>query len=171
MAERGRMEPRRLLIALALVAPVTIIFSFWAYLHFGFQIGMGTARTHPWQMMVVNGVNSNFVDAISQPTGMNRGMTGAIGFGMVLTWLLLFLKLRFTWWPLHPIAYPTSDCNAMHFYTVVMLIVWITKLLLIRYGGLRAYRRALLFFLGLIVGQFSAQILRTGIFLLLNIGR
>jgi hypothetical protein len=34
-----------------------------------------------------------------------------------------------------------------------LLIAWIIKTLLLRYGGLRAYRRALPFFLGIILGE------------------
>jgi hypothetical protein len=36
-----------------------------------------------------------------------------------------------------------------------LLIAWVAKLLMLRYGGLRLYRMALPFFLGVILGEFT----------------
>jgi hypothetical protein len=48
-------------------------------------------------------------------------------------------------------------------------LTWLLKGVLLRYGGLRAYRRALPFFLGLILGEFSAGFLRTVVDLAFNL--
>ena len=38
---------------------------------------------------------------------------------------------------------------------------WLLKGLILRYGGLKGYRRALPFFMGLVVGEFMAGFIRT----------
>jgi len=166
----GRMEPRRIATALALAVPVTVLFYFWAYVHFGYQLGMGTGKTHVWQIVIARTVTDDLDSSLRYPTGTDWGKTGAMSFGMGITLALLLLKLRFHWWPLHPIAYPLSDSWMMHSYGFVFLLVWLVKLVLMRYGGLRAHRAALPLFLGLLVGDLSAGLLRSCVFLMLGSG-
>jgi len=42
-----------------------------------------------------------------------------------------------------------------------IFVSWLIKVLLLRYGGLQAYRRALPFFIGLILGEFVTGFART----------
>jgi hypothetical protein len=42
-----------------------------------------------------------------------------------------------------------------------IFVSWLAKVLILRYGGLRGYRRALPFFLGLILGEFFVGFLRS----------
>ncbi len=159
LAEGGRMERPRIAVALALVVPLTIVCSFWAYVHFGYQLGIGTpeaSRNHVW----VSRATAELLDSkLRQPEPINPGETIAMGFGGVLTVLLLFLKLRFPWWPLHPIALSIANSWMMHYLTVVLLATWWIKALILRYGGLRAYRVALPLFLGLLVGNLLSYML------------
>jgi hypothetical protein len=79
----------------------------------------------------------------------------AIGFGMLFTWLLMMLKLRFSWWPVHPVAFPLGLSEVVQEFTPAIFVAWLIKALLLRYGGLRAHRAALPFFLGLIAGHMT----------------
>jgi hypothetical protein len=45
-----------------------------------------------------------------------------------------------------------------------MVIAWGAKALLLRYGGLRTHRRALPFFLGLIVGSATMALIQSLVF-------
>ena len=62
--------------------------------------------------------------------------------------LLTILRARFTWWPFHPVAlaFPVRR------YAFCLLIVWVAKLVVIRYGGASLYRRSVPFWYGAIVG-------------------
>ncbi|MBW3623733.1 MAG: hypothetical protein KY468_10040 [Armatimonadetes bacterium] len=42
-----------------------------------------------------------------------------------------------------------------------LFVSWLIKVLILRYGGLSGYRRALPFFFGLVVGEFTAGFIRT----------
>lgn len=74
---------------------------------------------------------------------------GALGFTLVLG----ALRDRYLGFPLHPIGYAFAQCYAMEYFWFVFLVTWVVKFVLIRYGGVKAYRAALPFFLGLILGD------------------
>ncbi len=74
--------------------------------------------------------------------------------------LLLFLRQRFPWWPLHPIGYPIATTYPISSYDwFALLLAWVLKGLTLRHGGVRTYRSLLPFFLGLILGEFSTACL------------
>jgi len=90
----------------------------------------------------------------------------AVGAGVMGA--LLALRHRFIWWPLHPIGLPIATT-----YTIVsygrfsIFLAWLLKSVILRYGGVAAYRALLPFFLGLILGEFataSAWVFLDGLF-------
>jgi hypothetical protein len=62
-------------------------------------------------------------------------------------------RLRFWWWPLHPVGYIVGNSWGMHWYLTAFLVGWGAKSLVIRYGGLRLYRATLPLAIGLIAGD------------------
>jgi len=73
--------------------------------------------------------------------------------------LLLFLRQRFIWWPLHPIGFPIAST-----YTIVsyawfsIFLAWLFKGTILRYGGVGLYRVFLPLFLGLVLGEFTSAV-------------
>jgi hypothetical protein len=80
---------------------------------------------------------------------------GAIGMaaGAAVTLALGAMRLRFWWWPFHPIGYIAANTWGSHWWFVPFLIGWAAKSLVIRYGGLRLYRATVPLAIGLIVGD------------------
>jgi hypothetical protein len=91
-----------------------------------------------------------------------RGM-GAIAFGFLMTTALILLRSYFVWWPLHPVGYAIANTNTMTSTWLPFFIAWLTKLLILRYGGARLYRQSVPFFLGLIAGDLLGGGLTTAI--------
>ena len=56
-------------------------------------------------------------------------------------------------WPFHPVAYALSASWSIHLVWTPMLIAWLLKTAVLRYGGLRLYRQVLPLFYGLILGE------------------
>jgi hypothetical protein len=92
-----------------------------------------------------------------EPSFMPRLMFTAIGGGIMA--LLLFMRQRFLWWPLHPIGFPIAATFTLSYDWFAIFIAWVLKAAILRYGGLRAYRVLLPFFMGLILGEFSTACL------------
>ena len=77
-----------------------------------------------------------------------------MGGGLVLTVLLMFLRTQFLWWSLHPLGYVTADSWGMLNLWSCIFVAWVIKAVLLRYGGLASYRRAVPFFLGVALGDY-----------------
>jgi len=75
-----------------------------------------------------------------------------IGIGAALAGALQVACLRIPGWPLHPIGILTIGWDVSRCWFGFFL-GWAIKVLILRYGGSRLYRRAMPLFLGIIVGD------------------
>jgi hypothetical protein len=84
--------------------------------------------------------------------GSRMTFTSIGGIAMAV---LLFLRQRFIWWPLHPIGFPIAMTTTIVYYGwFSIFLAWLFKGAILRYGGIRLYRIMLPFFLGLVLGEF-----------------
>jgi hypothetical protein len=96
-------------------------------------------------------------DKINNPldarvTGPRWAFTGV---GALAMGLLMYARQRLPGWPLHYLGLPIGDTWVMSWVWGSILLGWLFKLCLLKYGGVRAYRAGRPFFLGLIIGQIS----------------
>jgi len=141
---------------------VGIVAAFWAYLHTMYQVGFDSAKfrgpaiwafgAEPWQKL-----DSWFVS----PTPPDYGAVWAYVFGCGFTLFLAAMRTRFVWWPFHPAGYLVSGSFGLFRLWLPIFVSWLVKVLVLRYGGLRLYVRVLPFFIGLILGEFTAGFCRT----------
>ena len=145
-AERSGMRSRRLVFAMMLATAVAALAAPLASLHLGYKYG----GIDVWSGQSYRRLQS----WLSNPTEPSYSTVAAMGFGLSLTLFLMRMRMKFVWWPLYPAAYPISSTWAMSFFWFSILISWAVKWVILKYGGLRIHRRAIPFFLGLILGQF-----------------
>ena len=169
MAEGGRMQRSRLALALAVVPPIAIFVYFWASMEVCYRVGLASTIGYYPYLHVPYGIAATMDDAVRYPSGPDVGSSAAMGVGLVTTLALMWLKLTFQWWPLHPVAYPIATGSTIQALTLVIFITWLVKSILLRYGGLRAHRVALPLFLGLLAGGATEALLRRVLSLLLNV--
>ena len=77
-----------------------------------------------------------------------------MGVGAALTLMLFILRLRFFWWPLHPAGYALAVSFAIDYFWFTFLISWALKSIILKYGRVKGYQRAIPFFFGLMLGDF-----------------
>ena len=152
MAEGGKMERRRIALALAFVVPCTLLCFFWASLHHGYRLGMATGEANNELYDATRWIFTDLDEKLRSPGGPDVGGSAAMGFGFVMTLVMMSLRLRFPSWPLHPAAFPICLSGYMEGLMVPLLVLWILRSLLLRYGGLHAHRRGLSVSIGLLVG-------------------
>ena len=70
---------------------------------------------------------------------------------------LTYIRHRFLWWPLHPIGFPVGGTYMMYFAWSSMFIAWLLKLIILRYGGSKLYRKLRPLFLGMVLGQVTSH--------------
>ena len=169
-ARSAGVSLRGLSLAVALATVAALAGSWLSCLHIFYTYGAESARVNHWyadQGRVAYDLLQSRVNNPTQGTDVPRLWAG--GAGALVTWLLVLMRARFVWWPLHPIGYLVANTFTMDWLWCPVLIGWACKALILRYGGLRAYRTALPFFVGLAVGDIVVSSLWTLLFLVLNI--
>jgi hypothetical protein len=77
---------------------------------------------------------------------------GFISAGVLGTLALSLLRLRFTWWPLHPVGFTVGYVYPVRVTAFTVFLTWAFKSLVLRIGGITLYRNLQPFFLGLLIG-------------------
>jgi hypothetical protein len=76
----------------------------------------------------------------------------AMAAGGVICIVLALMRLRFWWWPFHPVGFIVAMGWGLIDTFVPFVLGWAAKSLVIRYGGLHTYRKTVPLAIGLIVG-------------------
>jgi len=170
IGHRSGMSLRGMTPAIMVASGAGIIAAFWAMLHVTYQVGFDSARFNgPAMWAFGREPMAQLMQDIQTPAKRDTGTIAAYLFGAGFTVFLGAMRARFLWWPFHPIGYLAASSYGAYRMWLPVFVTWVIKGALLRYGGLRAYRWALPFFLGLILGEFSAGFLRTLIDLVFNL--
>lgn len=78
--------------------------------------------------------------------------------GIFFTLALYWMRMHFVWWPLHPMGFVMGPSWPMIQLWWSIMIGWLLKSTILRWGGQRAFYAARPFFLGLVLGEYSAAI-------------
>jgi hypothetical protein len=156
VADSARINARRLTWALTvgfLVSLVAGILIFMAGVyHYGW-FSFYLVRT--WVSGQALGDGGRIVDLLTDASMAKTDVNGLIAVlaGGAVVVILGLLRLRYWWWPFHPVGYLASNTWGFHGWWWPFLVGWAGKALVIRYGGLRLYRSTVPFAIGLIVGE------------------
>lgn len=151
------MPLRRLAFLIVAATVAALVVGFWACLSDSYRFGWATAHVYagPAQGAKIGPtLASQWLD---NPKPPDAGRVAWMGLGGVVTLLLSLARHRFLWWPFHPLGYVMAATATSHAFWSHYFIAWGVKLLVLRYGGMRLYRRALPFVLGLILGDVLTQ--------------
>ncbi len=136
----------------AILVAVVMSFIFSVYLpyrHGGVSMYYYTYRSIPTQFWREN---TPFIQG--QET-FNWGAPIWSVVGVAVAVGLSLLRRNFIWWPLNPLGYALSASWTTTVFWFPMLVAWVIKTVITRYGGITAYRKARPVFLGLIFGEFT----------------
>ena len=150
MAERTDTDNRRLLFVIVFAVFISILATFWAFLHSSYQIGMlnshmiwpgreGMERLQKW---------------LTQPLASSVTTPVSVFIGMISTLFLALMRTRFLWWPFHPAGYAVSNSWGMSISWFPLFIAWLVKGLVLRHGGFRQYQKLVPLFMGFMLGEF-----------------
>ncbi len=160
IADSAGLNARRLTAALvggfSLSAVVGLFVLLAGCYHYGF-FGLGMGSAYSWPSWQVRNDGGRIFEYLTNPAPPDvNGIAGIIA-GTVFAIFLGTMRLRFWWWPFHPIGYIAANCWGMQWYYMPFFLGWAFKSLVIRYGGLRLYRLTVPLAIGLIVGDLVNQ--------------
>jgi hypothetical protein len=156
------------LMALAIALPMTL----WV----SYKMGAGTSKRYEtenktWAPLTFNAAeramtqlkNQGELQASVNLRGLERLTEGrpdkmfltAAGLGLVVVLIFSALRLRYTWWPIHPIMFCVWGTQSMKALSASFLIGWAIKTLLVKLGLLTAGRihRVKALMIGMIAGD------------------
>ncbi len=181
MGDLRRLKPGRLAgwmgvaVILAMVAGVVVtVYLLYSLGVAGMDSGgqrwaVDQVARRPFQMLTraVDELSSTeSLQEAAGPTGLARLLhprpkqhfLTAAGIGFALVMICSYFRLRFTWWPLHPMLFLVWGSVWTTEFAPSFLLAWLIKTQIMRYGGQSYYRRARNFFIGLMGGEFVAGI-------------
>jgi len=154
LAERTGLKNRRFLIAMLLALGVGILSQFWMLLSIAYKEG-ATNRMSAVPMIYGNEPWNRLQTWLSNPVSPNYPAVIFSAAGLLFAVFLFLMRMKLFWWPFHPAAYAAvSGSWAVSYIWFSLWLAWAAKLIFLKYGGIYAHRKAVPFFLGLILGQF-----------------
>jgi hypothetical protein len=158
IADVAGVRKRRLIFAMAVGFVLVVMLGAYVTLtgtyRYGF-LNMGPRHIEHELNVYSHGLQDYFWN----PSSIDVPGTIAIGAGSLVALFLGAMRLRFWWWPFHPIGYLAANTWTMYMYYMPFLVGWLAKTLVVRYGGLRLYRKTVPLAIGLIAGDLLNEIL------------
>jgi hypothetical protein len=145
---------RALYVAMVVALLVAVPTSFWAYLDMYYRRGAGTSKVEIWALGFGREFANTLANWIRNPTPPDAPAQIAALVGFAIAALLALARMRFVWFPFHPLAYAVANGWGMHNLWSCVFVGWLIKAVVLRYGGLGRYRELIPFFLGLLLGEF-----------------
>jgi hypothetical protein len=139
---------------LMMVLMVGIMAGFWACLKVWYTFGASTAKVEPWRTHMGRIPFDRAAANLFQRQGPDWAGIQAIIFGGLVVVGLTAMRMRFIWFPFHPAGYVLANTGTMYWLWMPFLIAWACKVIIVRYGGIKLYRKSLPFFLGLVLGDY-----------------
>ena len=158
LADSGGVRGRPLFWAMLLSIAVGLAGSMWAIVVMGYKFG---GINLDWWFYnrfgeIIHGDTAfkiaNPIDPVKdfQVIGP-RFMFAGIGAGVMGA--LMWARHHFLWWPVHYLGFPIGATLTLVFTWFSIMIGWVLKALVLKYGGVPLYRQLRPFFLGLILGH------------------
>ena len=152
MAERTGIKNRTMLIVLVIACAVGIKSGLTLYPYIIYKEGIAAVseQIHSGGL----GTYTYLASGLVNPKTTDWIAVGVLSSTCALNLGIMFLRARFVWCPLHPAGYviglARGTADEIWF---PLLIAMTSKWLLLNHGGVRAYRRAVPFFIGLVLGE------------------
>jgi hypothetical protein len=152
LAERVRINNKTMFFLLVLACAVGIVGSLVLYPYVIYKEGVAAGSE---QILAGGSEAYNFLASwLTIPQATDFIGMSVIAVTFIANLVMMFMRARFVWFPLHPAGYvigvaPGTTDN----YWFTLLITTIVKWLLLRHGGIKVYREAIPFFIGLVLGE------------------
>ncbi len=157
VAEELRARARDWALAGMVAVVLGLLMAWWMHLDTYYEYGgnvveSGGVAGGPRTRMTVNEYRST-AGLLVRPTGPDRPRSMAMGVGALITGALVLARMRFLRFPLHPLGYAMAGAFSSQIWGGFFTI-WLLKGAILRFGGVRLYKRLTPAFIGLALGHF-----------------
>ena len=152
LASTAKLRTRPLFWSMMAAIVVSMAGSFWMILKLSYTYG--GINLSQWYFVGAPQYPFTYIaDLIHNPIGVSGIRWMFTGLGAGVMGFLMFMRYRFLWWPLHPLGFPLAESYPLQLSWFSIFIAWLLKSIILKYGGVKLYRRLRPFFLGLVLGH------------------
>jgi len=149
----AKIEQKRILWVILFAAFLALPFAYFFNLFVCYADGaaakcMGFHFWSGWESF------NNLADWMNYGKPVEKDRVIAFLIGLIFVILLRIARWNLRWWPFHPAGYALAISFAMDHFWFSFFISWLLKIIILRAGGMKLHRRAIPFFLGLILGDY-----------------
>ena len=148
------ISSRRMALAILIATSVGSVVIFWLLLDSYYRHGAESGYYETWALGFGRGVYRQLEGWLTFPRAPDLTGVGFMGVGFLLTALMMVVRAKFLWWPLHPLGYAMANSWGMYNLWCCLLVAWFLKAIVLKHGGLQSYRQAIPFFLGIALGDY-----------------
>jgi hypothetical protein len=158
LAHDEKINSRRLMALLAGVIVLSLGVSWYQVVQLGYETG-GLQLGHRWFTSSGSLTPARFVGFLSGDDGSSvTGRWVWVGVGGVLTYAMMLARSRLLWFPFHPVGYLMGLTFPIGQFWFSILLGWLCKVLLNRFGGHDTVRQSTPLFLGLALGDVAMML-------------
>jgi len=170
ISERVKANNKRTFQAMTLAIGIGAVATFWSYLQIAYQYG-AIAKCRGWFGHFGWESFNPLANWLQNPTGTDGTALTFMGGGFLFVFFLYAMRARFLWWPLHPSGYVLSGASwgGMIYFWFPVMMSWLIKSIILKYGGIKTHRKGIPFFFGLILGDFIPRSILSIVSLVLNV--
>ncbi len=148
MGESAKLNQRALFVAILLATIAGSVLGHMLTIAHGYRYGAANEGGD------TAGVVATLLER-HQPPNLNAMLSVVVGFAVVLG--LDFIRFRVPSFPLHPAGYALAMNFGLDYFWFGLIIVWIVKVFVERYYGLRGHSMLHQMALGIITAEFCAE--------------
>ena len=137
--------------ALFLSVVIGMVVCTWLTFLWGYDVGAYNFRDYPFSSGSKHAFNVT-INKMRDTRGIDLKRLSFYGIGTLVMSILLILRYRLPWWPIHPIGFTIPLTYATRNSVFAILIAWIFKSVVLRFGGVSLYDRTRPICLGMVVG-------------------
>jgi hypothetical protein len=153
IAREARMKPSHMAILMILALLVGLFVAYYFHLTPYYKYGGVNLRGGIWGTVFAAEDYRAAATAVAAPQRPDTYRIMATVWGFLFTGVLALGRRFLIGFPFHPFGYAVATAYG-ELLAPSFFVVWLIKGLLLRFGGMRLYRRAIPAFLGLALGHF-----------------
>ena len=147
-----KLRRRSVIVAVSISILLTLAVSYYAHISITYRLGGNNLESYAYGSAARRAYNWS-ASSIQSSTLTNWEELSVMGLGAVFTLFIIFMRRSFLWFGIHPMGYLMHLTYAASQVWSSFLIGWLCKYMLLKYGGIKWYRKMRPLFLGAVLGE------------------
>ncbi len=147
-----KLRRRSVMVAISISILLTLAVSYYAHVSLAYHLGGNNLSAYSYGSAARRAYNWS-ASSIQNSTLTKWEELSVMGLGAAVVLFITFMRRSFLWFAIHPIGYLMHQTYAASHIWSSFLIGWLCKYMILKYGGIKWYRKMRPLFLGAVLGE------------------